>query len=430
MEGILRDAVVKHMNDNNLFSQNQFGFLAGRSTVLQLLKVLDIWSKILDEGGCLDVVYCDFMKAFDKVPHYRLLHKIKNYGITGNFLGWIESFLIGRSQQVIINNSQSKKASVTSGIPQGSVLGPLLFVIYINDLPDIVDKDSFIFLFADDTKVFRQIISERDNLVLQQDINKLLIWSSHWLLKFHPDKCVCMGVGYSQEEKISYTMNGQVLSETSCEKDLGVLFDKSLKFDQHINSIINKANRNLGIIRKTFDFMDKSIFCHIFKGLVRPHLEYAAPVWSPHHAKHIEAIENVQRRATRLVPGLSDLSYPERLRSLKLPTLAYRRTRGDMITTYKIIQSELNNVKSILPFSDSDLRGHNKKLYIDGSNKDIRKYNFSLRVRKLWNDLPECVVNAKDIIQFEIGLDNYWKDQELLYDNCKAEIKLRREIIK
>ena len=399
LESIIRDFIIKHMDENKLFSPNQFGFLAGRSTVLQLLKVLDIWSKILDEGGCLDVVYCDFMKAFDKVPHNRLLLKAEKYGITGNILGWIKSFLIGRTQQVIINKSKSASAPVTSGIPQGSVLGPLLFVIYINDLSDVVDRDSYIYLFADDTKVFRQIHSDRDKLVLQQDINKLLIWSAKWLLKFHPDKCVFMGVGYSQDIQTCYNMNGQVLSNSSCEKDLGVLFDKSLKFDQHINSIINKANRNLGIIRKTFEFMDKSIFCLIFKGLVRPHLEYAAPVWSPHFAKHIDAIENVQRRATKLVPGLAKYEYEERLKMLKLPTLAYRRTRGDMITAYKIINSGFDDsIRSMLPPSDNDLRGNDKKLFIEGSKKDIRKYNFTMRVRKLWNDLPDTAVNAQDVI--------------------------------
>ena len=176
------------MDVNKLFSTKQFGFLAGRSTVMQLLKVLDIWTQILDQGGCLDIVYCDFMKAFDTVPHKRLLHMVQNYGITGNLLGWISDFLVGRTQQVVINDAKSSKASVTSGIPQGSVLGPLLFVIYINDLPDVVDKDSFVFLFADDTKVFRQINSDNDKTVLQSDIDKLLEWSKKWLTRFHPDK--------------------------------------------------------------------------------------------------------------------------------------------------------------------------------------------------------------------------------------------------
>ena len=337
MESIIRDHIIKHMKDNNLFSQKQFGFIDGRSTTLQLLHVLHIWSDILDQGGSLDAVYCDFMKAFDKVPHKRLAHKVEKYGITGNIIGWIKSFLSERTQRVIIKSAESNPAPVTSGIPQGSVLGPILFVLYINDMPEVIDKDSFLYLFADDTKVFRQIQSEEDIVQLQADVNSLVNWSKTWLLRFHPDKCISMSFGTRQgNDNHIYEMENQHLAYSSCEKDLGVHIDDKLNFDKHINTIVNKANRILGIARKTFDHMDVNIFSSIFKGLVRPHLEYAAPVWSPHLVRQKELLENVQKRATKLVPGLSELSYPDRLRKLNLPTLAYRRVRGDMIQVYKM----------------------------------------------------------------------------------------------
>ena len=152
MESFIRDAINDHMQQNKLYSPKQFGFISGRSTTLQMLHVLNIWSKILDKGGSLDVIYCDFMKAFDKVPHQRLLYKVKQYGITENVLGWIESFLSNRTQAVRINETMSDTAPVTSGIPQGSVLGPLLFVIYINDLTENIS--SSMRLFADDSSLF------------------------------------------------------------------------------------------------------------------------------------------------------------------------------------------------------------------------------------------------------------------------------------
>ena len=149
MESIIRDHIIKHMKDNNLYSsQKQFGFIYGRSTTLQLLHVLHIWSDILEQGGSLDAVYCDFMKAFDKVPHKRLAHKVEKYGITGNIIGWIKSFLSERTQRVIIKSAELNPAPVTSGIPQGSVLGPILFVLYINDMPEVIDKDSFLYFVA------------------------------------------------------------------------------------------------------------------------------------------------------------------------------------------------------------------------------------------------------------------------------------------
>ena len=361
------------------------------------------------------------MKAFDKVPHKRLVHKIEKYGITGNILGWITSFLSNRSQCVVINNSVSASEPVTSGIPQGSVLGPLLFVIYINDLPDVVDKDTHVYLFADDTKVYRQIKSNKDSDILQTDINNLVKWSETWLLKFHPDKCVSMTIGSNVNNV--YTMGNQNLNISQCEKDLGVLIDDKLKFDKHISAAVNKANKIMAVTRRTFDYMDSEIFCNIFKGLIRPHLEYGAPIWSPYTMKMKEMIENVQRRATKTVPGLSNLTYEDRLRKLKLPTLAYRRVRGDMIQVFKLLNNKYDSsLPPLLTLSTTGLRGHKNKLYIKGVNKDVRKHSFSIRVAKIWNSLPPSVVEAGEVLDFEKALDSHWMNQPLLYD-FKANIE-------
>ena len=255
LESIVRDEIVVHFKNNNLFSAKQFGFLSGRSTVFQLLKVLDIWTDILDQGGTLDMIYCDFMKAFDKVPHGRLVYKLQKYGVEGDILGWVTSFLSGRSQEVVVNDARSKSAPVTSGIPQGSVLGPLLFVVYINDLPDIVDKDTFIYLFADDTKAFRLIKNHEDRVQLQKDITKMVEWSNTWLLKFHPENCKMMHIGKYEVTgdepvlekrdgivKFIYSMENHPLEYTKCEKDLGVHVDDKLNFESHIYYSIKKAN--------------------------------------------------------------------------------------------------------------------------------------------------------------------------------------------
>ena len=177
MESIIRDRIVKHMLINNLFSSKQFGFIKGRSTVLQLLYVLDMWTEALDNRDSIDAIYCDYMKAFDKVPHKRLVHKLRAYGIENNILSWITSFLCGRTQQVVVNGSRSRPRAVISGIPQGSVLGSILFVIYINDLPEIVDERTHVFLFADDTINDKTSRGNRFKLYHRRPVNNLRKYS-------------------------------------------------------------------------------------------------------------------------------------------------------------------------------------------------------------------------------------------------------------
>ena len=211
------------------------------------------------------------------------------------------------------------------------------------------------------------------------------------------------------------------------EKDIGVIIDNKLSFEQHISDKINKANSIVGIIRRSFKYLTHGIFTRLFKALVRPHLEYANAVWNPYLKKFIIAIENVQRRATKMLPGLKDLSYPERLRNLKLPTLAYRRMRGDMVETYKILNGHYDHdvASGILCLSSEqrsnqrDMRGHTKKLFKRRARLNIRQKFFSHRVVDIWNDLPQKTVDSPSIKCFESRLDKHWQNQDLKF-NFKA----------
>ena len=233
MEKLVREMIVKHMSANKLYNYKQFGFISVGSTTLQLLKVMDEWTKILDKGGKIDSVYMDVMKAFDKVPHRRLLHKMHRYTISEKVIKWVESVLSDRIHKIILNGTESKCHHVTSGIPQGSVLCSLLFVIYINDnMPEMVESSTY--LFADETTIFREIREENDEKMLQADLDSLQSWSDTWLLKFHPNKCKvmlvankCMDKGTKHYYLYDNDGNRIELEQSDGEKDIGVLVDES-----------------------------------------------------------------------------------------------------------------------------------------------------------------------------------------------------------
>jgi len=417
LESFIRDSIVKHMERNNLFIENQHGFRSKRSCVTQLLEVIEEWTDILDRGGNIDCIYLDFAKAFDTVPHQRLLLKLNAYGVRGKIHEWISNFLNERKQQVRLGNSCSQWMDVKSGIPQGSVLGPILFLVFINDLPDVVCNITK--LFADDTKIYKEISSENDAKSLQTDINSLEKWSERWQIKFNASKCKCMHLGKGNPE-YCYKMGSDnaTIEKTKEEKDLGVVFDNELRFTTHIQEKVKKANQTLGIIRNTFQCLDKEVFLPLYKTLIRPHLEYAAVIWKPHLKKDILAIENVQRRATKLVSGLSQLPYEQRMKRLGLPTLIYRRDRADMVNLFKIMhQYDVADIPNIKPSSKERTRGHSLKLEKNRIHTRYGAHRFSTRSVNVWNKLPEEAVAASSVNSFKSILNNVWK-----YKDNKFEV--------
>ena len=373
MEHFVREAVLNHMRKHLV--ECQHGFIGGRSCTTNLLEVIDFWTKILDEGHALDVIYLDFSKAFDTVPHQRLLRKLINYGIRGNVLGWIQDFLSDRRQRVMVSGSCSNWSPVLSGIPQGSVLGPVLFICYVNDMPGVIENG--ISMLADDAKLFSSINDDLDSQGLQNDLNKLQAWAQMWQLRFNASKCKVMHLGKKNAERCYNMKDGPInvtLGASTCEKDLGVHVDNKLKFNVQAEVAANKGNKILGIIRRSFTYLDRDIMTQLFKALVRPHLEYGNSVWSPFYKKDITVIENVQRRATKLITELKDVPYQERLWSLNLPSLVYRRLRGDLIEPYKYTHNHYNiESDKLLPRATAITRGHSLKLSKQRFNLDVRK---------------------------------------------------------
>ena len=407
MESIIKDSVLDHLLSNNLLNLSQFGFLPKRSCVSNLLQFLDDVTHLVDTQHNVDVVYLDFQKAFDKVPLRRLLYKTSSLGITGKCLNWIESWLSGRSQRVCVSGAMSSWQSVTSGVPQGSVLGPLLFLIFINDLDG--NLGSSIYKFADDTKLFRVVDNSSDSSLLQDDLNRLVDWANFWQMSFNVSKCKVMHVG-SGNCRFEYHMGDVVLDSVDQERDLGVVVSNSLKPSKQCSLAASKANRMLGMIKRNFSHFSKDIVLGLYKQIVRPHLEYAIQAWCPHYEHDKFILEQVQRRATRLITGLGHLPYEDRLRQLGLTTLNLRRVRGDMIQVFKFLtdDSSLGTCNFLKINTSTRTRGHSFKLCKGTSRLDIRKYSFSYRVVNEWNSLPDWVVNSTSVLNFKVNIDKHF----------------------
>ena len=406
LESIIRDEIVEHMTKQKLFSDCQHGFRRKRSCITQLLLVMEDLTKLVEEGSPFDIVYFDFKKAFDTVPHQRLLAKLKAYGIGGSVHRWIEGFLKDRKQRVRVGKDFSSYTSVLSGIPQGSILGPILFTIFINDLPDCAQSQCYI--FADDTKIYNK--SENHDQI-QNDIDSFLKWSDTWCLYFNAGKCKVMHAGKKNPEH-NYKMKIEgkddvIILECEEEKDLGVTFDKSLKFDVHIQNCISKANKVLGIIKRSFTYLDTEIFIRLYKSLVRPILEYGNVIWYPYLKRQSVAIEKVQRRATKMLPSLRDFSYEDRLKQMKLPSLKHRRQRGDLIQVYKIF-NDIDDIAPELFFTVSPsaiTRNTGSKMFVKFCKTNTRKYSFSNRVVHAWNSLAADIKDSTNVNTFKNRLD-------------------------
>ena len=403
LEKLVRKHIMDHLHENNLLSNEQYGFRNKRSCALQLLHVMEEWNEFVDERRSWDTVYLDLAKAFDKVAHKKLVKKVSSFGIKGNVLAWIEDFLSGRRQCVSIKGNTSEWKDVISGVPQGSVLGPVLFVLYVNDVVDHVDTN--IKVFADDTKLYAP---STDSDRLQSDIQSLCDWANKWELTFNVGKCKVIHYGYGNPEK-QYVMGTEELQTATEENDLGVIFERDLKFSKHISSKINKANAILALIKRTFDYIDIHSFIKLYTALVRPHVEFANVVWHPYLRKDIDSLERLQMRATKLVPHLRDLEYQERLKELKLPSLSHRRLRGDVIQTFKIVKGIDDCIFENFFRYASSTRGHNLKLEKPLVRSTFGQNKFSSRVIDSWNNLPQHVVEAKDVNIFKNRLDRHWQ---------------------
>jgi len=411
-KSIIRDTMVHHLEEKLLIGNSQRGFRRGHSCLTNLLSFLDKVSSLVDSGNSIDVVFLDFVKAFDKVPPKRLLLKLESHGITSKVSQWLSEWLKEQMQRVCISCITSSWLDVLSGVPQGSVLGPILFLIYINNLDNGVKN--WILKFADDTKIFSAVNNDLDRSVLQKDLDNLLRWAEEWQMLFNVLKCKVMHLGY-KNHGYSYYMDGKQLDTAEEEKDLGIIISKDLKVSQQCKQAYAKASRMLGLINRSIKHKDRDILLSLYKSLVRPHLEYCIPAWSPHCVKDKELIERIQHRFTRMFPDLRRLPYLRRLQHLELWTLEERKVRADLIEIFKIIY-RISSVSFDTFFKYNNYRatrGHSLKLTKKRASTDLRHHFFSERVINIWNSLDNRTVTSGSIDIFKGNLERLRQSKEI-----------------
>ena len=259
LERILKKDIVEHLTLNNIISDTQHGFMASRSCVTNLLTFLETVTSTVDGGNAFDIIYYDFSKAFDKVPRARLIEKLKSVGIFGQVLDWITNWLTGRKQRTTLNGKNSEWSDVLSGVPQGSVLGPLLFIIFINDIDYCATLITLLLKFADNTKFGNIIRKVSDNYELQECVNKLSAWAKEWGMCFNAKKCKVLHVGRSNPGH-TYTMDGVNLLNVNSEKDIGVTVTDTLKPSDHCKNSAQTARAVLNQLLRSFLYRDKFIF--------------------------------------------------------------------------------------------------------------------------------------------------------------------------
>ena len=424
----LEHIVCHHLHSffetNNVLTNVNHGFRSGFSCETQLTVTADELARNVEKGIQTDIAILDFSKAFDTVPHKKLLHKLKSYGIRGKLHTWITSFLCNRLMKVIVDGESSSETKVLSGVPQGTVLGPLLFLVHINDLPDHVT--SSVRLFADDCLLYRQIKSENDQQELQKDLSNLETWADLWGMKFNAKKCYILTVTNKGKSKF-YQLNSYILKSVENNPYLGIIFDNKLKWSTHIDNLSKKASSSLGFVMRNLKKCPTECKKAAYISLVRSTLEYGAVIWDPPLEKDIYKLEKINRKAARFIKGdfktRKQGCVAEMLNELKLPTLESRRKEKRLTFLYNIQTGKvpaidkdiyLNPIKQkrrikAKTFSDcvtdNILTRHqnlNSKCFnLPKSNSNAYKHSFFPKTIAEWNELPEDIVTAPSATVFK-----------------------------
>ena len=408
-EHIIFHHIMKHLDQHKFLVDYQHGFRRQRSCETQLVVTVEELARSLDNKTQTDMLILDFSKAFDTVAHQRLLLKLEHYGIRGQLLEWIRSWLTTRRQKVVVDGERSSEVPVKSGVPQGTVLGPLMFLLFVNDIGRNIS--SKLRLFADDTLLYREIKNKEDTSKLQQDLNTLEKWSKTWQMRFNPKKCVVQRIYKTRQPVIKdYQLMGHTLEAASHSTYLGVELARDLSWNEHINRITTKANRSLGFIRRNLNKCPEKVKEQAYIALVRPHLEYACCAWDPYLKKHVEQLDMIQRRSARFVKNnyrREEGTVTSLLEHLKWKTLQQRREQFRLLLMFKMVKNLIGiSIPHYVSGANKGTRGYHELRFRQlSTNTDMYKYSFLPRTICQWNLLPPSTLECATIDAFRQKLN-------------------------
>ncbi|PKU42126.1 rna-directed dna polymerase from mobile element jockey-like [Limosa lapponica baueri] len=375
MEWLVLDVISKHVEEKKVTS-GQYGFTNGKSCLANLVAFYDGMTGWIDERRAVHVVYLDFSKAFNTVSHSILIGKLRKYGLDEWTVRWIENRLKDRVQRVMISGTESSWRSITSGVPQGSILGPILFNTFINDLDEVTEHT--LSKFADDTKLGGVTDAPEGCATLQQDLDRLESWVERNLMKFNKGKCRVLLLGRNNPVH-QYKLGVDLVENRCVEKDLGVFVDKSMTMSQQMCPCGQEGQWSPGCLKRSVTSRSREVIFPLYFALVRPHLEHSIQLWASRFEKDKELLDRVQWRATKMTIGLKHLSYEQRLRDMHLFSLKKRRLRGELINAYKFLKGRCQEDRaSLFSLVPSNRRRSNRhKLEHRKFQLNMRK-NFTL----------------------------------------------------
>lgn len=415
-EKIVREHMLDFFKKKNVLNDTQHGFRKGRSCVSQLIQHFEKIIDYLEQGYNVDVVYLDFCKAFDKLDFNVLLTKLKNYGVGGKLGRWLYSFLVGREQCVMVDGFTSVVCAVLSGVPQGSVLGPLLFLVLINDIDENV-KNAFLSSFADDTRVGMAVKNCEDVTNLQSDLDEVYKWADDNNMVLNSSKFELIKYGRKCFTDVPYTYldsNQQAIDPTDNVKDLGVIMSSTALFSSHVENTITKVNKMVSWALRSFQSRSKDFILTVWKSIILPHLDYCSQLWNPFKAGEINCLELIQKCFICRISCFSEISYWDVLKDLELYSLQRRRERYRIIYLWSILEGLVPNPKPSQIYAKYNSRlGRTCAVPVvkQGPYQKLICSSFAVHAARLFNCLPKEIRSTTNCSKdaFKNCLDKYLK---------------------